>query len=178
MDDCNNLNCCTIPIIALSKSPRKWYLSNGLSTQRPLPERRMLVVPAISFTREIYPFRMAKFVAHKVEVGLASKGNGKQPYHFMQSNSPVNKRGCYRPSAYGNTFPCSISRNAIVLSPNKRLVVWFAVGNRLYIRAGGCSARSTFPHAPIFITGSLSGIWSRNQEYPSQDDSQIQSLHR
>ena len=48
--------------------------------------------PAISFTREIDPFRMAKFIPHKVQITAVDGGGRDQTDHFMQSYTPFHHK--------------------------------------------------------------------------------------
>jgi hypothetical protein len=43
----------------------------------------IMVAPVIALAREIDPFRMSKFVTHKVEVGFTSQTKGNEPDHFV-----------------------------------------------------------------------------------------------
>ena len=45
--------------------------------------------PVISFAGKVNPFRMTKFIPHKVQVTPSGSAEGDKPDHLMQSNTAV-----------------------------------------------------------------------------------------
>ena len=46
--------------------------------------------PLITFTRKINPFRMPKFIPHKIEIAAIGRCQGNKPYHFVKRYAAVN----------------------------------------------------------------------------------------
>ena len=52
----------------------------------PLPAC-ILIAPSISFTWEVYPFRMSKLIAHEVKISSVDCRSRYKSYHLMQCNA-------------------------------------------------------------------------------------------
>ena len=90
------------------------------------------VAPIVALSRKVYPIGVSKLVAHKVEVGLSARQNGKEAYHLVQRHSPIHVNGMRRlfhrvvhglvHKSEGNGFVAHYG-----------LVVAFAIGHRFHI---------------------------------------------
>ena len=45
--------------------------------------------PVVTFAREVDPFGVSEFIAHKVEVAVVGGGEGDEACHFMEGDAAV-----------------------------------------------------------------------------------------
>lgn len=67
---------------------QKLVLQQIIVHQVPLAPRVMIRI-IITLPWEVQPFRMAKFVAHEVQIGLAAQRMRNQADHFVQGNATI-----------------------------------------------------------------------------------------
>jgi hypothetical protein len=111
----------------------------------------MFITVVVSFSWEVDPFWMTKFVTHEVKIGLSTKRLRQESNHFVEGHSPVD---CQSPLIIF-THSCidfSIKqphRNSLVTY--NCLIMGLTVSNNLLIPSSIGQTMSDMAHAPVFI---------------------------
>ena len=110
----------------------------------------VMEAPAVAFTGEVDPLRVAKLVAHEVEVGLAAATQGEQADHLVQGDGAVNDgvvAVLVHVGVHGGV--CQAEDHGLV--SHQRLVVAFHVGHRILTGTAQAHIAPHLADVPEFV---------------------------
>lgn len=109
-----------------------------------------MVAEAVTFTREIYPLRVSKLVAHKIKVGLTTKPNCYQADHFMQGDTSIyNYR--LRVLAHSSVYLSVEEPHRDGLIADDGLIVRFSISDALLSVSSVSQIKRNVSHAPFLV---------------------------